>query len=85
MIRLFRVYFPTRVLMLAVLEAILISFALMIAATIWFGRDTELKLVYENGFVGIAVATGTCVLCMYYCDLHVLLRPLQHDGHQQPA
>jgi exopolysaccharide biosynthesis polyprenyl glycosylphosphotransferase len=70
MIRLFRVYFPTRVLVLAVLEAMLISFALMIAAVIWFGSDAELKLVYENGFVGIVVVTGTCVLCMYYYDLY---------------
>jgi len=70
MIRLFRVYFPSRLLLLAALETILISAALTIAAAIWFGSDAELRLVYENGFAGIAVATGICVLCMYYHDLY---------------
>lgn len=90
MMRLFHVYFPSRILVLAAVDAVLILFALVTAVFVWFGSDAELELLYEEKFLGIAVVAAACILCMYYYDLYdalivsdqreVLLRLVQAFG-----
>lgn len=70
MIRLFHVYFPSRTLLLAMSEAALAGAVLVAAVVVRTGSDAELALVYERGFLKIAVASIVLVLCMYYYDLY---------------
>ncbi len=73
MIRVFNVYFPKRTLFLAASEGFLIFLALLAASYTRLGGDTFLTLFYEQGFYKIAIASGVCVLCMYYYDLYDLV------------
>jgi len=70
MIRLLHVYYPKRVLVLAVSEALLIVLVLIAAAVVNHGSDTELMLAYEQGYLKIGVAAVICQLCMYYYDVY---------------
>lgn len=70
MIRLFHTYFPKRTLLLAVSESFLIVLALLAASYTRWGGDTLLTLIYEQGFLKIAIAAAVCILCMYYYDLY---------------
>ncbi len=70
MVRLFHAYFPTRTLLLAMSEALLIVVALVAATVVLHGADSQLALIYDNGFLKIAVVSLVCLLCMYYYDLY---------------
>ena len=70
MIRLFNVYFPGRMLLLAATEATLIALAQLAAMYAWFGSDTEIALVYDHGAIKTAIPLLVCMLCMYYYDLY---------------
>ncbi len=70
MIRLFHVYFPTRTVLLALSEGLLIMSALLAATFAWFGRDSDFLLSYGPDFFKLVVVSVVCLLCMYYYDLY---------------
>jgi sugar transferase (PEP-CTERM system associated) len=70
MVRIFKVYFPGRILLLVLTEAVLIALAQLVAMFAWFGSDTELALIYDNGVAKASVPFVLCILCMYYYDLY---------------
>jgi hypothetical protein len=74
MVRLFRVYYPLRVLALLVGEAVIVSGSFLLATVINFGLDSYLVLSYENGLYKILAITGTALLLLYYFDLYDLQR-----------
>jgi sugar transferase (PEP-CTERM system associated) len=69
-VRLFNVYYPTRVLLLLAGEAVLVCASFLTAAFIRFGKDSLLVLRYEGGYGQIALASGLCLICLYYFDLY---------------
>jgi hypothetical protein len=76
MIRIFNVYYPTRTLVLLLLEALLVgcSFLLAAACISFMGPDGSINLfnalVYENGLLKIACITVLTLLLTYYFDLY---------------
>ncbi len=70
MVRLFNVYYPTRVLVLLGGETLLVCTSFLLAAFIRFGKDSILRLHYEGGYSQVALAAGICLLCLYYFDLY---------------
>ena len=70
MIRVFNVYFPHRTLLLVVSEALLVFLALLAATFAGLGDQAKIVLDDGNGFSRIALASVTCMLCMYYYDLY---------------
>jgi sugar transferase (PEP-CTERM system associated) len=71
MVRLFQIYFPVRILVLLVGEALVVSTSFLAAILIQFGPDYYLVLNYENGFQKILLVTTSALLCAYYFDLYV--------------
>jgi hypothetical protein len=69
-VRLFNVYYPTRVLILLAGEGLLVCTSFILAAYLRFGRDTTLFLNFEGGYGQIALAVGICLICLYYFDLY---------------
>ena len=70
MIRLFRVYFPGRTLLLAVTEALVLATALVVTMFFWLGRDVDSLLSYRYGGLKVFGVSLICMLCMYYYDLY---------------
>ena len=70
MVRLFNVHYPTRVLILLGGEALLVCASFLAAAFIRFGEDSILLLHYEGGYSQVALASGICLLSLYYFDLY---------------
>ena len=71
MIRLFHAYFPPRMILLGVSEAVVVVLAFVLATVLWSGViDADLILVYERGFLKILLVSGIFILCMYYFDLY---------------
>jgi sugar transferase (PEP-CTERM system associated) len=70
MVKLFSVYIPARMLILATSDTLVIATAL--AATLAFGFPAGLSshLAREQAFLKIAVACLVCMTCMYYYDLY---------------
>jgi len=66
----FKLYLPTRTVLLAVSEASLIFVALIAATFVGFGSRTGVILEYGNGLFKIALASTVCLLCMYFYDLY---------------
>jgi sugar transferase (PEP-CTERM system associated) len=73
-IRIFNLYFPTRMLLLLGGEATVICLSFLLAIAIRFGQDTVLVLNYEYGFAKIFAVTGLALLCSHYADLYDLQR-----------
>lgn len=69
-IRLFNAYFPSRTLLLALTEALVVVFAFTASCIVWMGRDADLFLNYEGGFAKIILVTAVFIMCMYYGDLY---------------
>lgn len=69
-IRLFNAYFPSRTLLLALSEACVVVLAFTMSCVFWMGRDADLFLNYENGFLKITLITAVFIICMYYGDLY---------------
>ena len=69
-IRLFNAYFPGRTLLLALSEAFVVVLAFTTSCVFWMGRDADIFLKYEGGFVKISLVTAVFVMCMYYGDLY---------------
>ena len=74
MVRLFKVYYPTRILVLVVGEGIIVCTSFLLAALIRLGQDTFLVLNYEYGFQKILGITLVAMLCLHYFDLYDLQR-----------
>ena len=70
MTRLFNVYFPERILLLAVSETALVVLSLMAATFVIHGGDTSIVLAYEQGYQKIATTSAILIMCMYYYDLY---------------
>ncbi|MGD0730475.1 MAG: TIGR03013 family XrtA/PEP-CTERM system glycosyltransferase [Terracidiphilus sp.] len=78
MIRLFNVYYPTRALVLLLIEALLVGGSFLLAATYLLGPDTYIALIYENGILKIVGITVLTMLLSYYFDLY---EPQRISGH----
>ena len=70
MIRLFNVYYPTRMIVLLLCETLIVRGSLLLATTMILGPDTYLVLNYEYGALKIASLTVLTLLCSYYFDLY---------------
>jgi hypothetical protein len=68
-IRIFHAYFPARTVVLGISEGLLAALAFLLALVAWVGRDADLVLNYENGFLKIGLAAAVFIVCMYYRDL----------------
>ena len=75
MIRLFRVFVPTSVLVLLVSESILIFFSYIAAAFIVFDQiDPEVFFFYDAGFQRIGIVAAIIMFGLYFNDLYGQLR-----------
>jgi sugar transferase (PEP-CTERM system associated) len=71
MIRFFNVYYPTRVVILVLGEALLVSACFLLATLLVLGPDDAyIVLSYEFGFLKIAGVTAMTMLLAYYLDLY---------------
>ena len=70
MVRLFKVYFPVRTLVLAFSEALLIVASMATVIFAKLGSDAGSLFVYEKAYTKIAILTAVGILCMYYNDLY---------------
>lgn len=70
MIRILNAYFPGRTLLLTASEAVLTCSAFFVAVVVWYGRDFDLVMAYENGFLRIGVVAIVFLVCMYYLDMY---------------
>lgn len=73
MIRLFRVFVPTSVLMVLVTDLILIT-GCFLAATLLVVDFTEIFLLYENGLWRMTLAVGSVMFGLYFQNLYADLR-----------
>ncbi len=79
MVRLFNVYYPTRILVLVAGEGIVVGASFLLAALIRLGQDSALILSYEHGYYKILGVTALALVCLYYFDLYDLQR-IQSQG-----
>lgn len=70
MIRLFNVYYPTRILVLLLCEAVLVGGAFLMAAAYMMGPDIYIALVYQGGILKILGIVAFTLLLSYYFDLY---------------
>ncbi|MBZ5545619.1 MAG: TIGR03013 family PEP-CTERM/XrtA system glycosyltransferase [Acidobacteriia bacterium] len=70
MVRLFNVYYPTRVLVLFGAEALIVCASFLLAAVIRLGADSSLVLGYEYGIYKILAVTGLALFLFYQADLY---------------
>jgi len=73
-VRLFNVYYPTRLLVLVAAEGTIVCASFLLAALIRLGNDSFLVLNYEYGFYKILAVTGLALLCLHYFVLSELRR-----------
>jgi len=74
LVRLFSVYYPTRILVLIGGEGLIVCASFLVAALLRLGQDSFLVLNYEYGFYKIIGVTLLAMLCMHYFDLYDLQR-----------
>ncbi|HET9099922.1 MAG TPA: sugar transferase, partial [Acidobacteriaceae bacterium] len=70
MIRLFNVYYPTRILVLFLCEALLVGGSFLLAAAYLMGPDIYITLVYQGGMLKILGIVAFTLLLSYYFDLY---------------
>ena len=72
MIRLFNRYFPTRMLLLTLSEALLVTSGFVLAVLLSSGTavDAKIYLLYENGAGRIGLVVLVFLVLMYYFDLY---------------
>src|SRR5260370_41424563 len=70
MIRLFHVYFPSRTLLLALSEALVLVLAMLPAAFAVFGAEATDMFVYQDELLKLLLVVVVCMLCMHYHDLY---------------
>jgi len=69
-IRLFKVYYPVRTLILLVGEALIVWTSFLLATVLELREDSYLVLNYEGGYIKILVVTVLVLLCSYWFDLY---------------
>lgn len=70
MIKLFSTYVPTRMLLLATSDTLVIAVGLLATLALGFAVGPTPRLPGEQAFLKITVACLVCILCMYYYDLY---------------
>ena len=73
-VRLFNVYYPTRILVLVAGEGMIVCASFLLAALIRLGPDSYLVLNYQYGFYKILGVTFVALVCLHYFDLYDLQR-----------
>ncbi len=74
MIRLFNVYYPIRMLVLLIGEALIVWTSFLLGAWYAFGADSYIELFYQNGLFKISLLTLLVLLCSYGLDLYDIAR-----------
>jgi sugar transferase (PEP-CTERM system associated) len=74
LVRLFNVYYPTRILVLVAGEGFIVCASFLIAALLMLGQDFVLVLNYEHGFLKILGIAVLALVCSHYFDLYNLQR-----------
>jgi sugar transferase (PEP-CTERM system associated) len=75
MIRIFKVFVPTSVIALLLIEAVLIFGCYLLAAYLLMGQiDTELFLFDDHGLLRIALGVGVLMFGLYFLDMYAELR-----------
>jgi sugar transferase (PEP-CTERM system associated) len=69
-IRLFKVYYPVRTLILLAGEALIVWTSFLLATVLELREDSYLVLNYEGGYVKILAVTVLVLLCSYWFDLY---------------
>lgn len=69
MVRILNVYYPTRTLVLAFGEVLIIYLCFLLAVA-YFKLDPSLFLTYEHGFYKIDIVCAVLMVCLYYHDLY---------------
>jgi sugar transferase (PEP-CTERM system associated) len=72
LVRLFNVYYPTRILILVAGEGMIVCASFILAALIRLGPDSLFVLSYEYGFHKILGVSVLAMLCLHYFDLYDL-------------
>ncbi len=70
MIRLFNVYYPIRILVLLIGEALIVWTSFLLGAVYEFRQDSYLVLNYEGGYLKIFAVTALVLLCSHWLDLY---------------
>ena len=70
MVRLFNVYYPTRVLVLFGAEAFIVCASFLLATVIRLGPDSTIVLGYKYGTYKILAVTVLALLLFYHADLY---------------
>jgi sugar transferase (PEP-CTERM system associated) len=73
-VRLFNVYYPTRILVLVAGEGMIVCASFLLAALLRLGPDSFLVLNYEYGYYKIFGVTFVALVCLHYFDLYDLQR-----------
>ncbi len=74
MVRLFNVYYPTRVLVLVAGEGIIVCASFVLAALMQLGPDSLLVLNYQFGFYKILGIAVVALFFLHYFDLYDMQR-----------
>ena len=70
MIRIFKVYYPVRTLVLLGGDALGLMLSFVVAVTLQYREDSLLELQYNFGFAKILIVTTTVLLLAHYLDLY---------------
>lgn len=74
MIRLFRVFIPSRILGLLFSETLLTFMCFLAAVGLDRGEEWQLYLFYEDGLLRVAAVTGSILIGFYFTDLYDNIR-----------
>jgi sugar transferase (PEP-CTERM system associated) len=69
-IRIFKVYYPARTLILLLGEALIVCTSFLLATVLQHPNDSYIVLNYENGYLKIFILTGVVLLLSHWCDLY---------------
>jgi sugar transferase (PEP-CTERM system associated) len=69
-IRLFKVYYPVRTLILLAGEALIVWTSFLLGAVLKLREDSYIALNYEGGYVKIFVVTALVLVCSHWFDLY---------------
>ncbi len=70
MVRLFRIYYPARTLVLLGGDALVLTLSLMLAVILQYRDDFLLELQYDFGLPKILIMTAAILLVAHYLDLY---------------
>jgi sugar transferase (PEP-CTERM system associated) len=70
LIRLFKVYYPVRSLVLLTVETMVVFFSFLLGLMLAFPDDRYIVLNYENGYLKVVVATLVVLICSHWFDLY---------------